>query len=89
MQSLRPSQKEIVARMSSFNYSGFSGRLSSNVTRYSQSFVGRDFKVWAQMAPFILQPYLSPPQMELWIALSDVRYVYIYIYNLHCIYIYI
>ena len=73
MQSLRPLQKkEILARIASFNYSGFTGRMSSNVTRYSQSFVGRDFKVWAQMAPFILEPYLPPPQLELWIALSDV-----------------
>ena len=74
IQSLRPPQKkEILAWTASCNYSGFTERMSSNVTRYSQSFVGRDFKVWAQMAPFILEPYLPPPQLELWIALSDVR----------------
>ena len=74
MKILSPLQKkEVLARISSFNYSGFSGQLTSNVTRYSQSFVGRDFKLWAQMAPFILYPYLSTVEMELWIALSDVR----------------
>ena len=45
--------------ISAFNYSGFSGRLTSNITHFSNSFVGRDFKVLAQIAPFISKPYLS------------------------------
>lgn len=73
MQSLNPSQKrEILALVAAFNYSGFSGRLTSNVTRFSNSFVGRDYKVWAQMAPFILKPYLTETQLKLWMALSEV-----------------
>jgi len=79
MKALSPSQKkEFLARILSFNHSGFTARLTSNVTRYSQSFVGRDFKLWAQMAPFILKPYLTAGELELWIALSDVRYRYFY-----------
>ena len=75
MQACSESQKrEILALVSAFNYSGFSGRLASNVTRFSNSFVGRDFKVWAQMAPFILKRYLSKSQLELWVALSEVHY---------------
>ena len=74
MQSLKPPQKkEILAWIASFNDSGFTGCMSSNVTQYSQSFVGRDFKVWAQMAPFILAHKLPPPQLELWTALTDVH----------------
>ena len=62
-------KKEILACISSFNHSGFTARLTSNVTRYSQSFVGRDFKLWAQIAAFILKPYLAAGDLELWIAL--------------------
>ena len=52
MQSLRPPQKkEILAWIASFNYSGFTGCMSSNVTQYSQSFVGRDFKVGLKWPP--------------------------------------
>ena len=75
MKSFSPRQKqEVLARILSFNHSGFVTRLTSNVTRYSQSFVGRDFKLWAQMAPFILKPYMTAGDLELWIALSDVCY---------------
>ena len=75
MKSFSPRQKqEILAQILSFNHSGFVTRLTSNVTRYSQSFVGRDFKLWAQMAPFILKPYLTAGDLELWIALSDLCY---------------
>ena len=48
------------------------GKMSSNVTNYSQSFVGRDFKVWAQIAPFILKPFLSFNLLNLGISLSRV-----------------
>ena len=85
MNALSPSQKkEILARISSFNYSGFSGCLTSNVTCYSQSSVGRNFKIWAQMAPFILHPYISTDNLELWIALSDVGTMGIHIHICVC-----
>ena len=32
---------------------------------YYNSFVGRDYKGWMQMAIFILLPYLSPPEKEM------------------------
>ena len=65
-------KQEVLARIFSFNYSGIEERISSNVTRYSQSFVGRDFKAWAQMAPFILAPYLTVDELKLWLSLSQV-----------------
>ena len=66
-------KREVQARQSCADYSGIEGRMSSNITRYSQSFVGRDFKVWAQIAPFILAPYLTSEQLKLWLSLSKVR----------------
>ena len=44
--------------------SGFSTKLHGSVCYYYQSFVGRDFKGWTQMALFILGPYLSDGQKE-------------------------
>ena len=63
---------EIMARIASVDYSGIEERISSNITQYSQSFVGRDFKAWAQMAPFILMPYLTAEELKLWLSLSQV-----------------
>eukprot|EP00731_Ephydatia_muelleri_P019452 Em0012g277a len=34
-------------------------KMYGNVCRYFQSFCGRDFKAWSQMAMFILPPYLT------------------------------
>ena len=50
----------------------FHVRLIGNVVRYHQSFVGRDYKAWAQMAPFVLFPYLAEEHRTLWSALSRV-----------------
>ena len=52
-------QDEILARIRAFSYSGFRVRLLGNVIRHHQSFVGRDYKAWAQMELFIMYPYLS------------------------------
>ena len=58
---------ELLARIRAFNFSGFRAKLVGNV-RYHQSFVGRDYKAWAQMAPFVLFPYVA--ENKLWLALK-------------------
>ena len=70
-------KKEILARISVFDYSGFERRLTGNVCRYHKSFVGRDYKLWAQMAVFILEPYLEQEELDVWLKLSHVsQYLY-------------
>ena len=64
-------KKEILARMSAFNYSGFSTKVHGNVCYYYQSFVGRDFKGWMQMAIFIISSYLTE-QRNVWLLMSKV-----------------
>ena len=90
---------ELSAVIDLLDYSGINGRMSSNVKTYSQSFVGRNFKVWAQIAPFVLQPSVDQQQLNLWISLSkvslfilkvckmhlNVRYNYYYYYSCSCI----
>ena len=58
--------------MSEFNYSGFNGRVIGNIIYHHKSFVGRDYKAWAQMALFIIGPYLSDCQKPVLFALSKV-----------------
>ena len=69
-------RKEILARISAFNTSGFSTKLYGNVCQYYQSFVGRDFKGWSQMCAFILCPYLSDGYKE--VLLAYILYYYAY-----------
>ena len=72
--TLNPQQKrELLARMSTFNYSGFSGKVIGNIVYHHKSFVGRDYKAFAQMALFVLGPYLPDSQKPLWITLSKVH----------------
>ncbi|KAL5510161.1 hypothetical protein EMCRGX_G005656 [Ephydatia muelleri] len=69
MPTLRPWQKrEILARVRAFNTSGFRVKMYGKVCQYYQSFWGRDFKAWAQMAIFILKPYLNERQAAVWLT---------------------
>jgi len=43
-----------------------------NVVRHHKSFVGRNCKAWAQMALFIMDPYLSEEDKAVWLSLSKV-----------------
>jgi len=71
----RDEKSEVLARMSSFNYSGISGKVLGNVVYHHKSFVGRDYKAWAQIALFIISPYLSEGDKAVWISLSKVNYL--------------
>ena len=65
-------KQQVLARISAFNMSGFSVKIHGNVCRHYKSFVGRDYKAWAQMAIFILHPYLSSGQKIVLLSLSKV-----------------
>lgn len=72
--SLSSQQKEeVLARIRGFNYSGFDVRVLGNVIHHHRSFVGRDYKAWAQMALYVMFPYLSSADRTVWIALSKVN----------------
>ena len=61
-------KQEVLARIRVFNYSGFDCRVLGNVIHHHKSFVGRDYKAWAQMALSVLYPYLSNGDKTVWIA---------------------
>ena len=74
MSHLSSRQREKVkAKMKAFSYSGIKGRVYGDVTKYCGSFVGRDFKAWAQIAPFIIGPYLSSDEFSVWLLLTMVK----------------
>ena len=66
-------KKEILARVKAFNTSGFETKMYGNVCWYYGSFVGRDFKAWSQMAPFILDPYVSEGHKKVLLSYSKVH----------------
>ena len=73
LSNLNQRQKdEFRALVTSFSYSGFDVRISGNIVYHHKSFVGRDYKAWAQMAPFIVSHFVSQEQLKLWITLSKV-----------------
>ncbi|XP_064398447.1 uncharacterized protein LOC135345042 isoform X4 [Halichondria panicea] len=70
---LKKEQKaKVLAIVQQFNYSGFDVRLYGNIIKHHCSFVGRDYKAWAQMAAFIVTPYVTTNERKLWLALLKV-----------------
>ena len=67
-------KKEIAAKIASFPSSGMSLSLSPGIVHHHQSFVGKDFKALAEMAPFVLWNYLDDKEKKVWLNLSKVRY---------------
>ena len=65
-------KEEVAARLVTFNFSGFEGKLGYNLCRHYRSFVGRDYKVLAQMALFVLGPYMTASEKIVWFSLSKV-----------------
>ena len=66
-------KREICARIRAFDTSGFNTKLNGNLCQYYKSFVGRDFKGWAQISIFILGLYLNQGDCEVLLAFSKVR----------------
>lgn len=60
-------------RLSSVNTSGLGlGKLSGpTLVQYAGSLTGRDFRIIAQVAPFVLHGLVSSPCYEAWVSLSN------------------
>ena len=65
-------KKEILARIAAFPYSGFSVRITGNIAYHYQSFIGRDFKAWIQLAVFIIEPFVTEAEKICWLNLAKV-----------------
>ena len=49
-------------------------KVSTDISKYYRSFVGRDFKAFVQIALFVLSPSLTASVTKVWLALSKVSY---------------
>ena len=67
---------EVAAHVCAFPSSGLSMKVATDISKYYRSFVGRDFKAFAQIAllKFVLSPYLTVSETKVWLALSKVSY---------------
>jgi len=68
-------QKDLLkSRINSLNISGLQigQRLPGNtLVQYAGSLTGRDFRVIAQIAPFVLYDLVSPTSFAAWVSLSN------------------
>ena len=74
MDKLEPNEKrKIEAKLASFPQSGLPYQIPPEaVCKYYKSFVGRDFKVLAQMLLFVVWDHLTTSEQEVWKSLSKV-----------------
>ncbi len=63
---------EVLAKLSAFSYCGFSVKIVGNITYHYQSFIGRDFKAWMQLALFIIDMYVTDEENKCWLSLAEV-----------------
>ena len=73
-------KREILARVSAFSQSGFTSKMYGNVCQYYQSFVGRNYKGWAQKALLILSPYLNDGEKQVLLTFSKVSHSFLFIF---------
>ena len=66
-------KEELQARISAFSFSGCDAHFSRDMTRYYKSFVGRDFKLLAQLAVHLLSPYMDDGEKEVWFNQRSVQ----------------
>ena len=75
-------KQEILAMVAAFPHSGLQTRITGNIAYHFNSFVGRDFKGWLQIAPFIIPSYVTDNEKKCWLFLCKVHvYVLIYVHE--------
>lgn len=81
MQKLSAAEKKKVrAKIDAFDFSAYSRRLPDSFVKNYASCVGRDFKLWAQIAVFILDDIISEDELQVWIYVGEVRMSHILFY---------
>lgn len=66
-------KKEVAARIQSFPKSGFKTHLSGSIVKNHKSGLGRDYKLLAQMAVFVVWDYLNQREKSVWLSMSKVH----------------
>ena len=61
------------AKIDAFDFSAHCRRLPNSFEKIYGSCVGRDFRLWAQIAVFILDGLISENELQVWLYISEVR----------------
>ena len=70
-------KNEIQARVANFDFCGIDYKLTYNLCRHFRSFIGRDFKALAQVALYLLTPYMTSVEEKVWLSLSKVSGLFV------------
>lgn len=65
-------KNQLHAKIQALDMSAFPATIRGNITRNYGSYVGRDYKLWMQVAVFILQDIIPLEQLLVWELLSEV-----------------
>jgi hypothetical protein len=65
-------KNQLHAKIQALDMSAFPATINGNITRNYGSYVGRDYKLWMQVAVFILQDIIPFEQLLVWELLSEV-----------------
>ncbi len=66
-------QRDFKAKIDGFDFPAHSRRLPNSFVKIYGSCVGRDFRLWAQIAVFILDGLISENELQVWLYISEVR----------------
>ena len=66
-------KKNFKAKIDALDFSVHSRHLPNSFVKIYGSCVGRDFKLWAQIAVFILDGLISKNELQVWLYISEVR----------------
>ena len=65
-------KKKVKAKIEAFDFTAFPRRLASSIVKIYGSCTDRDFKLWMQVAVFILDGIVSEEELDVWSHLAEV-----------------
>ena len=81
IKSMTPEKKQQMhAKVVGLNMSAFSRHIKGNITRNYGSYVGRDYKLWMQMAVFILDGLIPAESISVVFAWQGIVYMWYKLY---------
>ncbi len=68
-------KEQLHARIQALDMSAFPAKIRGNITGNHGSYVGRDYKLWMQVAVFVLKGIIPDEQLFVWELLSEVKHM--------------
>lgn len=68
-------KEQLHAKIQALDMNAFPAKIRGNITRNYGSYVGRDYKLWMQVAVFVLKDIITHEQLLVWELLSEVKHM--------------